>query len=148
MNDEFELRLIVQARRDGIARHVVGAVIRRDGAVLLLARSSDDFMGGMYEFPSGQVDDGERLERALRREVAEETGLTVDRIERYLGSFDYTSQSGSPTRQFNFLVSVAASTNIILTEHDGYVWCSPEAVERHPTSTSVEQVLARLFRTA
>jgi 8-oxo-dGTP diphosphatase len=146
MNDEFESLLIDQARRDGIARHVVGAVIRRDGAVLLLARSSDDFMGGMYELPSGQVDDGERLEHALRREVAEETGLKVDWIERYLGSFDYTSQNGSATRQFNFLVSVAASTSVVLSEHDGYVWCSPEAVERHPTSMSVKQVLARLSR--
>ena len=41
---------------------------------------------------------------ALAREVAEETGLRVTRVEKFLWYFDYRSGSGKRTRQFNFLV--------------------------------------------
>ncbi|MDQ1249037.1 MAG: 8-oxo-dGTP diphosphatase, partial [Actinomycetota bacterium] len=98
--------LVEQAGRDGIAQLVVGAVIVHDHQVLLLKRPADDFMGGIYELPSGKVDPGESLEEALRRETREETGLTVDHLDAYLGAFDYTSGSGRPSRQFTVAVTV------------------------------------------
>ena len=98
--------LILGSRRDQIQRVVVGAVIRRNDRFLLLERNPSDFMGGLVELPSGVVDTGEDLWTALDREVAEETGLTIDSIVAYIGSFDYVSGSGKKTRQFNFLVDV------------------------------------------
>lgn len=95
-----------QAQADGIQKLVVGAVVRIDGKFLVLERDPDDFMGGLVELPSGTVDPGEEPLTALAREVAEETGLTVSAVAKYLGSFDYTSGSGKKTRQLNFLVEV------------------------------------------
>ena len=51
-----------EANSEGIVRYVVGAVIAKEDTVLLLRRKIDDFMGGIYELPSGQVDDSESLE--------------------------------------------------------------------------------------
>ena len=68
-----------QAAADGIQQLVVGGIVHRDGAVLLLKRPDDDFMGGIWELPSGKAEPGETLDAALTREVIEETGLDDDR---------------------------------------------------------------------
>ncbi|WP_027660902.1 NUDIX hydrolase [Salinispora fenicalii] len=114
--------LCTTAKADGVQQLVVGAVVAEDDAVLLLQRPADDFMGGIFELPSGKVEHGEALDDALRREVAEETGLTVADINEYLGSFDYTSGSGKKTRQFTFAVAVGTTEPVRLTEHDSYQW--------------------------
>ncbi len=62
-------------KRDGIQKVVVGAVIRRGNAVLLLKRQADDFMGGLVELPSGTVDAGEDIIDALKREVLRGNGF-------------------------------------------------------------------------
>ncbi|WP_309505512.1 NUDIX hydrolase [Streptomyces phytophilus] len=132
--------LTATADADGITKHVVGAVITDDtGQVLLLHRPADDFLGGLWELPSGGVGDGETLLGAVRREVAEETGLPVTGISSYLGSFDYTSGSGRLTRQFNFAAAVAGS-DVQLTEHDDFQWA--DTAGQHKTSQAVQTVLA------
>lgn len=129
-----------EARNDGVHQLVVGAVIANDGQILLLRRPQDDFMGGIYELPSGKVEPGETLDTALRREVEEETGLHVSAITGYLGSFDYTSASGKKSRQFNFTTTVRAADPIRLQEHDSYLWTA--ATADAPVTDAVKAVLA------
>ncbi|MDQ1304695.1 MAG: 8-oxo-dGTP diphosphatase [Actinomycetota bacterium] len=132
------------AQRDGIAQLVVGAVVVHDDRVLLLRRPADDFMGGIYELPSGKVDPGESLDAALAREVTEETGLTVEHLDTYLGAFDYTFGSGRPSRQFTFAVTVAAPKPVILTEHNDHRWHPLD--EEPPVTDAVQQILANYQR--
>lgn len=54
----------------------VVALIEQDGR-LLLARRAHAPGKGCWSFPGGFVDRGEQIEEALRREIREETGLTV-----------------------------------------------------------------------
>ncbi len=131
--------LTTQAANDGVRQLVVGAIVRAGDKVLLLKRPADDFMGGIYELPSGKVEGDEKLDAALIREVDEETGLTVTDIVEYLGSFDYTSGSGKKSRQFNFAVSVAKSEPVRLTEHDSYLWVSLD--EQFPVTDSVKEIV-------
>lgn len=133
--------LTAAADADGITKHVVGAVITDDaGQVLLLHRPTDDFLGDLWELPSGGVERGETLTAALEREVAEETVQTVTSIRSYLGHFDYVSGSGRRTRQFNFAVAVAAGTEVRLTEHDDFRWADTTGQQK--TSEAVQTVLA------
>lgn len=133
--------LNTEAERDGVQQLVVGAVVQHDGEVLLLQRPDDDFMGGIFELPSGKVEAGEALDAALKREVKEESGLDVAAIRDYLGSFDYTSGSGKKSRQFNFAVDVASPEPIELQEHDAYAW-TPLA-EELPVTDAVKNVLTK-----
>jgi 8-oxo-dGTP diphosphatase len=132
-------RLTAEAAHDDIVQLVVGAVVRDEDKVLLLRRPADDFMGGIYELPSGKVDPGEDLHTALIREVKEETGLDIADVTAYLGHFDYCSASGKPSRQFTFAVEVTTAAPVELTEHDQHRW-HPLA-EEPPVTDAVKKIL-------
>ncbi len=53
------------------------ALVDTDGRVLVAQRPEGKTMAGLWEFPGGKVDDGERPEAALIRELREELGIDV-----------------------------------------------------------------------
>ena len=146
MDKNFYENLVKEAEQNGINRYVVGAVIFRNDKVLLLERPKNDFMGGIYELPSGKVEDGESLDVALYREVEEETGLRIKEIKKYLGYFDYESKRGKKTRQFNFVVTVREPFEIRLQEHENYAWVNKNQLHEYPVTDSVKQILDSLWR--
>lgn len=68
----------------------VDGVVPWEGGVVLVRRAREPFRG-MWALPGGFVDYGEPPERAVVREVKEETGLEV-RVARLVGVY------GSPDR--------------------------------------------------
>ncbi|WP_261802569.1 NUDIX domain-containing protein [Variovorax sp. PAMC28562] len=57
----------------------VGILIRKsDDALLLSTRPDGKPYAGYWEFPGGKVEAGESIEEALRRELHEELGITID----------------------------------------------------------------------
>ncbi|MGF0316940.1 NUDIX domain-containing protein [Nocardia fluminea] len=136
--------LRIEAERDEIRRLVVGAVVVRHHRVLILRRRRSDFLGGRWELPSGVVEPGEALDEALAREVAEETGLEVTGVSDYLGDFDYLTGGGARTRQFTFVVEVAATGPVTLTEHDAHLWT--RLTGEPPVSDEVREMLGRYQR--
>ncbi len=135
--------LITTAKKEGVQKIVVGAVIKKKEKVLLLKRPQDDFMGGINELPSGNLEDGENLEEGLVREVKEETNLDLKEFLAYLGHFDYLSGSGKKARQFNFLISVKDG-EIKLSEHDGFFWASKDEEAFDKVTESVKNILSKL----
>ena len=137
------------ARRDGVEKIVVGAIISKADKVLVLRRKQDDYLGGIDELPSGHVEKGESILAALRREVKEETGLTLTQIHRLESQFDYLTGSGKRARQFNFAVDVSDSEGkIVLSEHCAYCWVGPKEADAlnltKKTRNSLEQFWRRL----
>lgn len=62
-------------------RHVLVAacaLIDVDGRVLIAQRPEGKSMAGLWEFPGGKVEPGERPEECLIRELKEELGITVE----------------------------------------------------------------------
>jgi 8-oxo-dGTP diphosphatase len=53
------------------------AIVVRDGRVLVAQRKADDTLGGLWEFPGGQCEDGETLEQCLHRELREELDIAA-----------------------------------------------------------------------
>lgn len=56
---------------------VVVAVISKDGEYLIGRRPSAGFLGGLWEFPGGKIQQGENAQNALVRECREELGVEV-----------------------------------------------------------------------
>ena len=56
---------------------VAVALVDRDNRILIAQRPEGKQLAGYWEFPGGKVDEGERPEISLIRELNEELGITV-----------------------------------------------------------------------
>ncbi len=67
------------------------ALIDTDGRVLIAQRPAGKKMAGLWEFPGGKIEAGERPEEALIRELCEELDITV--AEPCLAPFSFASHA-------------------------------------------------------
>jgi 8-oxo-dGTP diphosphatase len=56
---------------------VACALVDADGRVLITQRPEGKVLAGLWEFPGGKLEPGERPEASLIRELQEEIGITV-----------------------------------------------------------------------
>ncbi len=56
------------------------ALVDADGRVLIAQRPNGKPMAGLWEFPGGKVEEGERPEDTLIRELKEELGIVVSEL--------------------------------------------------------------------
>lgn len=56
---------------------VAVALVDADGRILIAQRPKNKALGGLWEFPGGKLEPGERPEPALIRELEEELGILV-----------------------------------------------------------------------
>ena len=143
--DFYEL-LIKRGQEEGIIKHVVGAIILNEkNEFLILTRKADDFLGGIDELPSGNMEKDETIHAALVREVKEETNLDMDKVLSYVNSFDYLSSSGKKAREYNFVVKVKSTDNIKLTEHDDHKWMSIDDVRNSKKITDEVKLTLEMY---
>jgi 8-oxo-dGTP diphosphatase len=70
---------------------VAVALVDPDGRVLIAQRPDGKAMAGLWEFPGGKIEPGERPEECLIRELREELGIVVK--EPCLAPFTFASHS-------------------------------------------------------
>ena len=61
-----------------ITEVAVGVLINPQGEFLLTSRPVGKVYEGYWEFPGGKLEAGESVEQALRRELQEEIGITIE----------------------------------------------------------------------
>lgn len=70
-------------KTEKISLQVAVAVIQKDGKVFIQRRPHSGLMGGLWEFPGGKIEEGEKPLRAIRREIKEELNLTLKNIKAF-----------------------------------------------------------------
>lgn len=68
----------------------VGILIRSNGDFLMTTRPAGKAYAGYWEFPGGKLESNETVEEALRRELIEEIGVTIQDAQVWRSSMvDY-----------------------------------------------------------
>jgi 8-oxo-dGTP diphosphatase len=78
----------------------VGAVVVHGRHVLLVRRGQEP-LKGHWSLPGGLVESGEELAHALRRELREETGLSIEPLE-VIGVFERIERDSKPMRRVRY----------------------------------------------
>jgi nucleoside triphosphatase len=120
----------------------VGALIFDPAGRLFLMRSHK--WGGRYVVPGGHVELGETLEAALRREVAEETGLAI-RDVRFVCTqeFIYDPAFWQPRHFifFDFACRTGQTDVTLNDEAEAYVWATVDEALRLPVEPYTEKAI-------
>ena len=86
----------------GHPRVAVGAVVFKDGCVLLVRRGqppAEDF----WAIPGGSVEIGETLREAAEREILEETGIRI-RASKPIYTFDVIDRDADGNVRFHYVI--------------------------------------------
>lgn len=155
--DGYLATLQDKARREGLACVVNGIIFDAQQRILVLRRAPDlAFLPSYWDLPGGHVEPGESLGAALRREILEETGWQLKKIDALVAVWDWSLNEGDilrRTRQFEFLVSVIWSSSIPILERRHFVdyrWLTEADIplimeNRPPTDTHMVEVIRHVF---
>lgn len=103
----------------------VAAVIVRGGKVLAMRRAaSKDAGAGLWETLSGRLEAGEDPLSAVKREIAEECGLTVAVEPRPVTVYT-AERKGLPMVVVVYQARYASGEVVMSDEHDDYAWLLP-----------------------
>ena len=79
----------MEREKHGLVLVAACALVDADGRVLIAQRPEGKPMAGLWEFPGGKIETGERPEEALIRELREELAIEVE--ESCLAPFTFAS---------------------------------------------------------
>ena len=63
---------------------IAAALIWQEGRLLIARRPEKGLLGGLWEFPGGKQESGESLEQTAVREAAEELGVEIEVVARFI----------------------------------------------------------------
>lgn len=112
---------------------VVVALIERDNKILVVRRHDPEHAQWhhRWQFPGGKIELYETPIDALRREVKEETGLTLD-SEKLLGVSTHHWDTPKGIQQTFILLyhctALSGEVHLNDQENDDYIWETPEAI--------------------
>jgi len=125
------------------------ALVLREGRLLLVRRARPP-AHGLFTFPGGVVEVGETVEEALIREVAEETGLTVEPMV-LAGHRDVIlrDEAGRVHRHFviiAFLTKWISGEPVLNEELAEYRWVAPDEVASLPVTEGLPDIVTAALR--
>lgn len=119
------------------------ALVDGDGRVLIAKRPAHKSMGGLWEFPGGKVEPGERPEDAVIRELKEELNLDVTRT--CLAPFAFASHD---YEEFHLLMPLYLCRKWEgrpePREHDALAWKRPVDMAGLPMPPADAPLVAQL----
>lgn len=108
--------------------NVVGAVIYDKGKdkFLITMRDKSQYVGGLWRFPGGKIEEGESNEEALKREIKQKLGCKI-KIHKFLMDYTY-NYPRLAVRLITYLCTIDDEIPEF-TEHESMRWVSKKEIE-------------------
>ena len=122
----------------------IGAVVIRDGKVLLIRRGVAPGRG-LWAVPGGSLELGETLQQGAEREILEETGITI-RAREPIYAFDFFERDPDGRIRFHFVIVDLAADYIrgdVKGADDALEarWLAPGDLDHLPVSKNTLKLL-------
>ena len=125
---------------------VAVALVDSDNRVLIAQRPEGKQLAGLWEFPGGKVEAGERPEETLIRELAEELGIVVR--EPCLAPLTFASFAYP---DFHLLMPLYICRRwdgfVSAREHQALAWVRPAKLRDYPMPPADEPLIPMLIDT-
>jgi len=119
------------------------ALVDADGRVLLAQRPAGKIMAGLWEFPGGKIETGERPEETLIRELKEELGIVV--LEPCLAPLTFASHRYA---DFHLLMPLYVCRKweglVSAKEGQQLVWAYPNRLREYKMPPADEPLVSHL----
>ncbi|MGC9312752.1 MAG: NUDIX hydrolase [Sediminispirochaetaceae bacterium] len=122
----------------------VGALIESNGRLLLEKRNHDPF-NGLWCIPGGHIDYGESVEKALIREVREETGLQVINYSFFNYYTEYYDELNWHAVALIFVVYTTGSLKMQPEEVQELRWFTKEELHSLPFAFEHRQIVEDFY---
>jgi len=123
---------------------VACALIDADNRVLIAQRPQGKAMAGLWEFPGGKMEPGERPEETLIRELQEELGITVK--EPCLAPLTFASFGYD---DFHLMMPLWVCRRwegtVVAREHAALAWVRPNRLRDYPMPPADEPLIPPLI---
>jgi 8-oxo-dGTP diphosphatase len=123
---------------------VACALVDEDRRVLIAQRPEGKALAGLWEFPGGKLDPGERPEAALIRELKEELGITVK--EACLAPLTFASYAYD---DFHLLMPLYVCRrwegSVTPREGQQLKWVKPNKLREYPMPPADEPLIPMLI---
>lgn len=120
------------------------ALLDEDGRVLIARRPEGKAFAGLWEFPGGKIETGERPEAAVVRELREELG--VEPCERCLQPFAFASHPMADGRHLLMPLFVCRKWDGFPDPKEGQTiaWVRPAELANYPMPDADKPLAAEL----
>jgi 8-oxo-dGTP diphosphatase len=119
------------------------ALVDADGRVLIAQRPAGKPMAGLWEFPGGKIERGERPEDTLMRELKEELGIVVN--EACLAPLTFASHAYD---DFHLLMPLYVCRRwegiVVPQEGQRLAWVRPNRLREYPMPPADEPLASHL----
>jgi dATP pyrophosphohydrolase len=109
-----------------IAAYIVDPNAFNEPLYLLLQRSKESYLPGIWQMVTGKLDSNESASDAVQREIHEETGLICRTIYNVDVTMFYDQLKNRISFSANFCAFTDHTNPILLSknEHEAYKWCT------------------------
>ncbi|MBS3097970.1 NUDIX domain-containing protein [Candidatus Woesearchaeota archaeon] len=123
-----------------------GAIVFREekGKIFYLLLHYEE---GHWDFPKGNIDEGEEEKETVKREIKEETGITkINFIESFMEKISYFYKMKGETvyKEVFFYLAETEESNVKLSfEHIGYKWLNYDEAFKELTYKNAKEILKK-----
>ena len=122
------------------------AIIVKNGKILILKRTKEeDYFKEMWDIPGGRINFGEMPEKALKREVKEETGLEIEVVKPVRVWSFFKNKEKTQVVGITMLCKYKSGEVKLSEEHRKFKWINPKEIESYNVHEGIKKDIKTCF---